>query len=67
MPGGLFAGLISSHEHWESGFSHVATLRYTCHNQQRITSKSYSALGEGLMGRRDSIPDLLVQNLSWRW
>lgn len=47
-------------------FSYVATLKYTCCNQQRITSKSYSALGR-LMRRWDSTPDLLVQKLSWRW
>lgn len=66
MPWGLFGGLISGHEHWNL-LSCVATMKYTCHNKQWITSKSCSVLGEGLMDGRDCILDLLVQKLSWRW
>lgn len=40
-------------------FSCAPTLRYTCHNQQRIITKPCSALGGGRMGGKESSPDLV--------
>lgn len=68
MPWGPFGGLISGHEYCECGFFVcVVTLKYTYCSQWKTTTKSCSAQGEGLMGGRNSVPHLLVQNLTWRW